>query len=154
MRTCEGFGVTHVFFSGYTPFPDEKLSPSSASPIRSSRTERRLPHITEKLTKQISKTALGAERLIPFTVHDTPPISELKALDYRIVALEQGESSINLKDFKPNGKILLVVGEEVDGIHHDLLEEMDMMLEIPMQGQKESFNVSVATGIALYQICT
>ena len=60
MRTAEGFGVRQIIFSGYTPYPDLRLAdPRSIDP--------RLPHITEKLTAQIHKTALGAETMLPFS---------------------------------------------------------------------------------------
>src|SRR6187402_53509 len=80
-RTAEGFGISKIILSGYTPYP---------------RIERdsRLPHISEKLTKQISKTALGAEAIVPFEHLEQPPLEELKAAGYRIVALEQAPSSI------------------------------------------------------------
>ena len=60
MRTAEGFGVRQIIFSGYTPYPDLRLAdPRSIDP--------RLPHITERLTAQIHKTALGAETMLPFS---------------------------------------------------------------------------------------
>ena len=52
-RTCEGFGVARLILSGYTPYPSLKH-------------DNRLPHITEKLSAQIHKTALGAEAMVPF----------------------------------------------------------------------------------------
>jgi len=136
-RTCEGFGVERLILSGYTPHP--------AVPD-----DERLPHIVQKLEKQIHKTALGAERLVPYEYHSAPPLEELRAAGYRIVGLEQDERSIMLSDYQASGNIALLLGEEVEGIELGLRAQCDDLVEIPMHGQKESFNVSVATGIALY----
>ena len=136
-RTAEGFGVSRIILSGYSPFPRIE-------------NDTRLPHISEKLTKQIHKTALGAELLVPFIYQELPPIQVLKQTGYRIVALEQNERSIVLSSYSPPEKIALLLGEEVHGITQDLITQCDDIIEIPMSGKKESFNVSVATGIALY----
>lgn len=137
-RSCEGFGVERIIFSGYSPYPTLD-------------NDARLPHIAAKLTQQIHKSALDAEKLVPFSYYEHPPIDQLRHEGYRIVALEQNERSISLPLYTaPNQKIVLILGEEVHGIAHELLEQCDDIIEIPMVGQKESFNVSVATGIALY----
>ena len=138
-RTAEGFGVKRIILSGYTPYPKLPNDP-------------RLPHIADKLTAQIHKTALGAESLVPFEYHETPDLESLRHSGYRIIALEQAASSINLRDYVAPDKVALLLGEEVEGITADLLSEVDDIIEIPMYGQKESFNVSVATGIALYEL--
>ena len=129
LRTSEGFGVSKIIFSGYSPFPilkDENFQKTG-----------RLPHIAQKIDSQIHKT-----------------IQNLKSQGFEIFALEQSKKSIFLKDFvaDKNAKITLLLGEEVEGISKELLNLCDRTLEIPMFGQKESFNVSVATGIALYKI--
>ncbi len=138
-RTCEGFGVQKIIISGYTPYPKHE-------------NDSRLPHLSLKITNQIHKTALGAETLVPFEHHETPPLDNLKATGYRIVALEQDLMSISLSEYAVPPKIALLIGEEVDGIPQDLLKKCQDILEISMYGKKESFNVSVATGIALYQL--
>ena len=81
-------------------------------------------------------------------------IQQLKDAGYGIAALEQSADSIKLPDLelKKDAKIALLLGEEVDGIEKDLLEQCNTIIEIPMFGAKESFNVSVAAGIALYKI--
>lgn len=140
-RTAEGFGVERIILSGYTPYPQ------TAS-------DDRLPHIAEKLTSQIHKTALGAELLVSFEHTVLPPLEELKRQGYRIVALEQSDSAVMLPAYLPPEKIALLLGEEVHGIEEDLLQLSDDIIEIPMSGKKESFNVSVATGIALYGLTT
>lgn len=140
-RTCEGLGIGKIILSGYTPYPN--ITGDS-----------RLPHIANKLTSQIHKTALGAEELVPFEYQIAPDLDSLRNEGYRIVGLEQDERSIVLMDYKTPEKVALLLGEEVEGIAPDLRMECDDLIEIPMHGQKESFNVSVATGIALYQLTT
>ena len=138
-RTCEGFGVNRILLTGYTPYPLLK-------------NDSRLPHITEKLSAQIHKTALGAEAMVPFEHQDTPDLATLARAGYEIIALEQSSISVNLRNYHPPDKIVLLLGEEVHGIPNELLEQCSVTLEIPMYGAKESFNVSVATGIALYSL--
>ena len=138
-RTAEGFGVQKIILSGYTPYPKVK-------------NDTRLPHITDKITSQIHKTALGAETLVPFEYHETLNLGTLDLAGYRIVALEQAPTSVPLREYRPPAKLALLLGEEVRGITAELLAQVDDIVEIPMHGQKESFNVSVAAGIALYAL--
>lgn len=138
-RTCEGFGVSKIILSGYTPHP--------ALPG-----DTRLPHVATKLTAQIHKTALGAEDMVPFEYQESPDFDALKKDGYRIVGLEQDKKSIMLPDYETPEKIVLLLGEEVEGLTPELRNACDDLIEIPMNGRKESFNVSVATGIALYHL--
>jgi 23S rRNA (guanosine2251-2'-O)-methyltransferase len=141
LRTADGFGVSRAYFTGYTPYPAQQ-------------DDTRLPHIRNKLTEQIHKTALGAEVLIPseYRTDIGQLLDQIKSEGYQLVALEQSKDSIMLNDFEPERKIALLLGEETKGIPHDLLQLCDTSVEIPMFGKKESFNVSVATGIALYAL--
>lgn len=136
-RTAEGFGVSKIIISGYSPYPKTTH-------------DTRLPHIAEKLHKQIHKTALGAEELVSFAYQIEPDIAALKSAGYKIVGLEQTTNSILLPEYKTPEKLALILGEEVHGIPAELLSQCEDVIEIPMKGQKESFNVSVAAGIALY----
>ena len=138
-RSAEGFGVRRIICSGYTPYP--RIAGDT-----------RLPHLTEKITKQINKTALGAESLVPFEHQESLDFAALRTAGYVIVGLEQDTRSVLLPDYRPPEKIALLLGEEVNGITRALRDECEVLLEIPMQGSKESFNVSVATGIALYSL--
>lgn len=140
-RTCEGFGVSKIIISGYSPYP--KLP-----------NDTRLPHIESKLTAQIHKTALGAETMVSFEYQETPDLNSLKEQGFTIVGLEQDKRSISINEYKAPNKIALLIGEEVYGVTDDLRNQCDELIEIPMVGRKESFNVSVATGIALYAITT
>jgi tRNA G18 (ribose-2'-O)-methylase SpoU len=143
LRSCDGFGISTVYACGYTPFP--KVPNDS-----------RLPHEQAKLHNAIAKTALGAEETV--SVISGQSVAEVVAtkrqLGYCIAALEQSESSIRLPDYTAPDKLALIVGNEVSGISTTNLGLCDVILEIPMIGTKESFNVSVATAIALYQLTT
>lgn len=140
LRTSDGLGVSKVFFTGYTPYP---AKPDDA----------RLPHIADKLTKQIHKTALGAESSVTWHQADevAPVLDTLRSQGYIIAGLEQTQNSISLPDFKCPEKLALLIGSEVTGIDKELLQHLDICLEIPMVGKKESFNVVEATTMALYQ---
>ncbi len=138
LRTCDGLGVGKIILTGYTPFIDKGL-----------------PHEQEKLRKQIHKTALGAEATLDWIRIDdiNDAILYCRKQGCKIVALEQGENSWNLaapRDYDED--IALILGEEVHGIPTEILAKCDQLLEIPMCGKKESFNVSVAGSIALWEI--
>jgi tRNA G18 (ribose-2'-O)-methylase SpoU len=139
LRTAEGLGIEHVYFTGYTPYP---IEPSDS----------RLPHIAAKLDTQIHKTALGAEKLVPWSHAEDVLrlLGQLKSENYPIAALEQSQASISLPDFQPPEKLALLLGREVEGIEPELLEQCDITLEIPMFGGKESFNVVQAAAMCLY----
>lgn len=138
-RTCDGFGVEHLYLSGYTPYPHTD-------------NDQRLPHIVEKIAADIHKTALGAEHTVAFShiEHIEDTIEAFKAHGYHIVGLEQDTQATALPEYTSPHKILLLLGEEVNGIDEALKKRCDDLIEIPMSGEKESFNVSVAAGIALY----
>lgn len=138
LRTCDCLGINSVIFSGYTPFIDKGL-----------------PYEREKLKKQIHKTALGAEDFLVWNRFDDihAAVKHFRDQGFTIYALEQGPASLNLAESQSFAdKAVLILGEEVHGVPQDVLDECDQLLEIPMAGQKESFNVSVATGIALWEL--
>lgn len=139
LRTAEGLGVEKMFLTGYTPYP----------PMEN---DSRLPHLAAKLGKQISKTALGAESFLPWQY--SPDIFEileqLKNQGYTLAAIEQAPGSVELQAYQPPAKIAIIVGREVEGIEQEVLDKADTVLEIPMFGRKESFNVVQAAAMALY----
>lgn len=141
LRTCEGLGVAHLYFTGYTPFPSYDG-------------DTRLPHLAQKITKQIQKTALGSESMVPWTagLSVEAVIDTLHKNGYSICALEQSPGSVSLPMFEPPSKVALLLGNEVTGIEADLLAKTDTCLEIPMFGDKESFNVVQAAAMALYHL--
>ena len=139
LRTCDGFGITKVYIGGISPYP---LILGDT----------RLPHISSKLTKDIHKTALGAEETVEIIHYSdiNDLLSMLKRGGLDIVALEQIPASIQIDQLQTNRPIALLIGREVGGVDASLLKRCDYIVEIPMKGKKESFNVSVAVGIALY----
>lgn len=142
LRTVEGLGVTRVTLTGYTPYP--MLT-----------NDKRLPHEARKIHKQISKTALGAEQMMPWS-HEYDVNEAIKTLrddGFQIFAVEQAPDSIKLPEFAVPDKLALLVGREVEGIEPEVVANCDGCIEIPMFGQKESFNVAQAAAMALYH-CT
>ena len=142
LRTAEGLGVREVVLSGYTPYP---FALGKAS-------DPRLPHEASKIHKQISKTALGAESSQPWR-HEADvfaALEQLKREGYISAAVEQAADSQQLPDYVPPQKIALLVGREVEGVEPEVLQAMDAILEIPMFGSKESYNVVQAAAMALY----
>ena len=145
LRTCEGFGVSSVIFSGFTP----RVHDSSL-----------LPHLREKLDKQIHKTALGAEDMVKILNSSDlrEDILGLKKEGYSVFGLENNidEEIFDISDKKFKDKlgknVVLILGEEVSGIDESFFDLIDYFGEIPMRGRKESFNVSVAAGIALFEL--
>lgn len=185
LRTAEGLGIEEVALSGYTPrYNDAKL----------------LPHLREKLSHQIAKSALGAEKLVKQTPVDDLRawISEKHDSNWLIAGLENNLSAedeerkivlgsqgfylspqrqplprpsarggrsalaarsrfycLAQKDKSPadsNTGLVLILGEEVNGIPSESRELCDVFLELPMVGCKESYNVSVATAMALWEL--
>ena len=76
----------------------------------------------------------------------------MKAAKTQIVALEQAKSALDIRKFKPHYPFALLLGNEVRGISKTLLKKCDGVVEIPMRGKKESLNVSVAAGVALFAL--
>ncbi len=140
-RTAEGLGVEKLYLTGYTPYPKIEGDP-------------RLPHEINKIDKAISKVSLGAEKYLDFeTKKDIKKlVKQLKQDGYRIVALEQSKKSINLNQYKPLERIVLIIGNEVEGIDSSTLSLVDDIVEIPMLGKKESFNVVQAMAMASYYL--
>lgn len=139
LRTADGLGVEKVYLCGYTPHPAYESDP-------------RLPHIARKQTTQIAKTALGAERSDIWEYqHDVVKvIDDLHREEFQIVGLEQASHAQQLPDFTPESMVAIVLGREVEGIDEDLQKLCDVLVEIPMYGKKESFNVVEAATMALY----
>ena len=143
LRTAEGLGVSEVVFSGYTPRYDD---------------QRMLPHLREKLNRQIEKSALGAEKMVAQeSVEDLPEwLRQAREEGWTAVGLENNLApeeemrKVILGEQDCGEWVILVLGEEVNGIPAEVRKECEYFLEIPMRGRKESFNVSVATGMALW----
>ena len=145
LRTADCLGAQSVIATGYTANLDTSTDGSNL-PL--------LPHLKQRLLNQLHRSALGAESIVNFHHHNdiNDLIDKLKDQGYRVVGLEQTSQSISLSDYQPSSRIALLLGEEVHGISQDLINQCDDLIEIPMFGNKESYNVSVAAGIALYHL--
>lgn len=126
-RNSDAFGVVKLYLTGYTGTPPRD---------------------------EISKTALGAERTVPWEHHRQTLrlLKRLKAQGVRIVALEQTRRGVPLPMFRPRFPLALVVGNEVAGVSPAICRVADDVVAIPMHGAKESLNVAVAAGVALYAL--
>ena len=126
-RTCDCFAVEKIYLTGYTATPPRR---------------------------EISKTAIGAQEWVAWKYEKDPlkVIETLSSEGFRIVALEQAADSIALQKYTAPEKICLIVGHEVTGVPKEILSVCDDIVEIPMHGKKESINVTVAAGIALYHL--
>jgi len=125
-RTADAVGVKKIYLCGITPQP---------------------PH------EKISKTALGADTIVPWEYHKQTwrLIEKLNKDGYRIIALEKTKTAKNIFEFKaPNERIALIVGNEILGLSPKILKRSSEIVSIPMNGQKESLNVAVAFGIVVY----
>ncbi len=134
-RTADGAGVSRIILSGYTPG---------------------FTGVGGKDRQKFVKVSLGAEASVPHTrTHTlTEALQELKAEGFKIIALEEDARAQSVFDAKldSSDKIAVVMGNEVLGVDKEGLDQADLILHIPMRGQKESLNVSVACGIALYAL--
>jgi tRNA G18 (ribose-2'-O)-methylase SpoU len=106
------------------------------------------------LNPKIKKTALGAEESVEYEHYwrTRKIVDELKKQGFKIVALERTKISINYLKFKPKFPLALIVGNEKRGVSKSLLKKADAIIEIPMLGKKESLNVAIAAGIAIFKI--
>ena len=126
-RTCDAFRVEKICLCGITSTP---------------------PHA------EIHKTALGAEDSVSWQYCNTAleAVRELKKQGYTVFSVEQAEGSTSLPLFVPEKgrKYAVVMGNEVKGVHQEVIDESNGCLEIPQLGVKHSMNVSVTTGIIIY----
>lgn len=127
-RTADAAGVEKIFLCGITPRPPRK---------------------------EIDKAALGAVDFVEWEYHANSKflILSFKKQGIHIIALEQDPHSVPCTQLAiSNKQLALIVGNEINGISKEILELADQIIEIPMHGKKNSLNVSVATGIALFEL--
>ncbi len=126
-RTADGFAVEAIYLCGITAQP---------------------PH------REIEKTALGATQSIKWEYFENviDAVNQLKADNYKIIAIEQAENSISLLNHQPKGddKYALFFGNEVNGVSEEVMQNIDTCIEIPQFGTKHSFNIVISTGIVLW----
>jgi tRNA G18 (ribose-2'-O)-methylase SpoU len=133
-RTADAIGVSRVYLTGYTPLPVDRFG----FPV-----------------KEIAKTALGAERHIPWEHHARASalLKRLSEDGNEIIGVEQDARAVDYRFYLPQRrKVVVVVGNEVRGLSPSLRARCDTLIEIPMRGKKESLNVSVAFGIAMFRM--
>ena len=142
-RTADAAGVSRLYLSGYTPTPTDRFG---------------------RVRKDIAKTALGAEKTLPWEYHKSPtalikrlsaqggPSSGGKKEGWNVVGIEQSPRSVDYREFKVKKPTLFILGNEVSGVPKKILDVCDAVVEIPMHGKKESLNVSVAAGIILFSV--
>lgn len=132
-RTADAAGTSKIFLVGITPTPIDRFG---------------------KIRADIHKTALGAETTVPweYRTDALELIGQLKRKGIQVVALEQSAEAKDYRTFSPKEPFALLVGNEVAGVPSDILHACDTVIEIPQRGKKESLNVAVAAGIALFRI--
>ncbi|MDD5340945.1 MAG: TrmH family RNA methyltransferase [Patescibacteria group bacterium] len=129
-RSADAFSVSKIYLCGYSGFP------------------------VDKQMAKIAKTALGAEKTVPFEHYwqTATLIKKLKKQKIKIIALELTKGAKPLNKFEPKFPLAIIVGNEILGITKNILKLADEMVYIPMQGKKESLNVAIAASIALYDL--
>lgn len=126
-RTADVFGIEKIYLTGYTGHPPRK---------------------------EIAKTALGSDKRVEWEgVEDVNTvIQRLEEEGVFVAALEMSESSVPIDSFDSTKNVALILGNEVEGIEKDVLDQCDEIFEIDMPGNKKSLNVSVAAGIAMFSL--
>lgn len=132
-RTADAAGIDKIYLTGYTPTPLDRFG---------------------RKRGDLAKSALGAEEFVTWESKKSLPalLRSLRREKFNIIAIEQDKKSIDYKSVKLKNKNAFIVGPEVTGIPKNILKKCDTIAEIPMRGKKESLNVSVACGIALFGI--
>lgn len=134
-RTANAVGIDKIILCGTTPTPLDKWGDKRSD---------------------FAKVALGAEDIVVWEYETSigEAIKKLKEDGNYIIAIEQDEKAVDYKkvNIEEKDKIAFVVGPEVDGMLKENLELCDVIAEIPMLGTKESLNVTIAFGIAIYRI--
>ena len=126
-RTADGIGAMHLYLTGYTAHPPRN---------------------------DLGKVSLGAEKSVSWSHNNNSldAVGKIKNMNIQLVALEQTHNSISLFEYDWIYPVCFILGNEVKGISEDLLTASDAHVEIPMHGVKQSLNVSVACGVAGYEI--
>lgn len=139
-RTCDGAGVEKLFLVGPTPLPIDRFG---------------------RTQPEIKKTSLGASESVAWQhVGEAGDESRQACLALiaclqqegkTVVAIEQRTDAISFYDFVVPEDVVYILGNEVDGVPDEIMDQCDAIVEIPMSGMKESLNVSVTAGIVLFK---
>ncbi len=132
-RTADGAGVSRIYLIGTTPRPVDRFG---------------------RINEKIAKTALGAEKVIDWRYGKTinPFLKKWTEEGKRVWALEQTKDSVDYREVKIDPSAVLVLGEEKKGLPKSVLDKCHQVIEIPMAGRKESLNVAVAAGVAVFRL--
>jgi tRNA G18 (ribose-2'-O)-methylase SpoU len=132
-RTADGVGIKKIYICGVSPSPVDRFG---------------------RERKDLAKVALGAEKNMEWEyIKEIKDLIEIKKKQgFEIFALEQNDNSVDYKDVKIVKDTLIILGEETKGIDKEILNMCNKIVEIPMKGNKESLNVSVASGVLLYRL--
>ncbi len=134
-RTGNALKISEIALCGITPTPLDK------------RGHKR---------KDFAKVALGAEDIISWRHFPTTreAVDYYKEGEYYLISIEQDKNAIDYKEVDIIGKekVAFIIGNEVDGVEKEALSFSDVIAEIPMKGTKESLNVTIAAGVALFRI--
>jgi tRNA G18 (ribose-2'-O)-methylase SpoU len=130
-RTADAAGIDKIYTVGYTPAPIDRFG---------------------RKRNDLHKAALGAEEYVPWeaVLGIGSLINKLKKEGFQIIAIEQAPNSVDYRKVKIREKNAFIMGNEVTGVPKKVLDKCDVVAEIPMRGKKESLNVSVACGVALF----
>jgi tRNA G18 (ribose-2'-O)-methylase SpoU len=131
-RTCDALGIAKLYLCGITPSPIDRFG---------------------RERTDLHKAARGAEKTVSWEHVSSAPdvVARLHEEGYTVIAIEQSEKSVDYKSVSVSDKTAFVFGSEVDGVSKDVLKQCDVVAEIPMAGTKESLNVSVSFGIAMFR---
>jgi len=165
-RTADAAGVSKIYLCGITPTPkagNSQLETLNSKPQYQSKARygaRQIQNSKFQIQSQdkIAKTALGAEKWVlwEYRKQTWRCLLELKSKNekLKIIGLEKTKNSKNIFEFAALdiSPLALVVGNEVRGLSPQILKYCDEVVYIPMYGRKESLNVAVAAGIALYTL--
>ena len=126
-RTADCFRIEKIYLCGITATP---------------------PH------RDIHKTAIGATETVDWE-HQESSLEVVKHLQdqgWKCHAIEQTENALMLNEFQPKEKIAIVMGNEVEGVEQEVIDQCDGVIEIPQFGSKHSLNISVCTGIVVWDL--
>jgi len=172
-RTSDGAMIKKLILCGYTPHPpipikkdypqivissessSEKSYSHNTTIDSSSRQSREFGMTTQTGNKDVLKTALGSTQSVEWEYIKSPieAIKNLKEQGIKICALELTENSRQYSDATQfQFPLCLVVGNEITGVSQEVLDLCDYSIEIPQYGIKQSLNVAVAYGIAIFEM--
>ncbi len=134
-RTADTLGISHIYSIGTTPVPTDRFG---------------------RKRRDFAKVSLGAEDLVKWTHHSDEDVRKmiegLKKEGFKVISLEQSDKAVDYRDMEVGPRTLIILGNEVNGVSKELIDQSDTVAEIVMKGKKESLNVSVAGAVFLYRL--